>query len=412
MPNRTNVNNGIATLTVHETLQPGTYTITGHYNGSNNFMESEGEAELEVLKKTTTTTLSSPKQTYSPTEDIILNIQVKDGNNNTITTGTYQLYEGNNQISTGVINGNSVAVNIGKQTPSVKTYKVIYQENQTYTGSTSNNLEVTINKINTITSLQSTNLYVNGQSVIYAHVENEDGTLLPPDTGKMIAKINGQSVKDDNGKVIYITPDEYGDVEFVFTKTGLNTTKTYTVLVKYAGTTTYDSSEDQLTQIQPELNHPEITEIDNLAADSINGGVYEDNLLLFDVEITLNTLEVLIWWGNFLDTYLEEHPLLIVAAGSNDMIGYLIGVRSDDSDTIEEVLNSGVANTYYLIKNNDENADGTFDGILTSSSGEGVISMNINLGVGALMVEDVEFYDLYVFGTELYTWYDVATEEE
>ena len=77
MPNRTNVGEGRAILTVNETLSPGTYVITGHYNGSDNYEESEGNAELEVLKKTSSVTLSSTQTEYQVSDSAILNMQVK-----------------------------------------------------------------------------------------------------------------------------------------------------------------------------------------------------------------------------------------------------------------------------------------------------------------------------------------------
>lgn len=400
MTNRTNVNNGIATLTVHDTLQPGTYTITGHYNGTDNYTESEGTAELEVLKKSTSTTISSTKQTYTTTEDIIINIQVKDTNNTNITTGTYKLYENNTQKSTGVINGNSISVNIGKKTSGTNTYKVVYQENETYLGSTSNELEITVTKESTTIEILSANLYVNGKSVIYGQLLDSNNN--PVSNVKTVARIGGTTVKDENGKVMYIKTDEYGEAEHVFTKTGLNSSTSYKVRLTSIGNSNYDTSNSIEEDITPAASHPEITSMDDFIVDQDN----EEGTISFQVDFTTDATNDFLFMKTFLDNYLENNVLLLVASGDTDFIGYAIGADPEDSSIITEITNSGVANEYYCISNYDFGVDGTFEGIMYNGDNSCSLNVDIHLEEGTPLVEDVVLFDIYLFGTGIYISYE------
>ena len=343
MTNRTNVNNGIATLTVHETLQPGTYTISGHYNGSDHYEESEGEAELEVLKKTSSVTLSSTQTEYDVSESAILNMEVTDGNGNPITSGAYELYQGSTRIQTGIINGNQTALSVSESTAGVKTYKVIYIENETYTGSSSNEIEITFKKKETVTVIDSCHLHSNANSSVIYHVEDSEGNEVK--AGKAVAKINGQTVKDSNGKVIYLKLDQ-NENTFIILKS-LNTGSSYQVQVTYAGNDDYGGSKGTATYTATEL--PTISEINSAEV------ALMESEFAFAMNITSNAP------SRYIDLELQPifdaKPLYMLTTTPTEDIIYVFGEISDEQK--EYVIDSWGLSEGNLIEI--PFSEGTFD---------------------------------------------------
>lgn len=319
MTNRTNVEQGRAILTVNETLTPGTYIITGHYNGSDNYEESEDTAELEVLKKTSSVTLSSTETEYNVSDSAILNMQVTDGNGNPITTGSYELYCGNDMIQTGIINGNLTALSVSESTVGVKTYKVIYLENETYSGSTSNEIEITFKKKETVTVIDSCHLHSNADSSVIFHVEDSGGNELH--IGKCTVKIGGATIKDSDGKVISLNLRERENT-FLFSKS-LRVGSSYQVQVVYVGNEDYNNSRGTATCTTTEL--PTISEISSVAV------ILEESEFAFSLDITSNAPST--YMDLELQPIFDAKPLYMLTTTPTEDIIYVFGEISDEQKT-------------------------------------------------------------------------------
>lgn len=241
-----NVNNGIATLTVNETLQPGTYTITGSYNQNENYKGSTGTAELEILKKTTTTSISTDKTEYLVGENITLSVSVKEGITYVIE-GVFSIYVNNELLQSNVlITGSitSIQLNELSSTASTKSIRVIYQGTETYNSSTSDNKTIQVNK-HEASLTPDVKLHTDEYSIITAQILDSNDN--PITVGTVHAKLGGQNIVDDEENVIILTPDTEGRVEIVSFITGLTESSNYQVQLNYSGTGYYTSVVETLT---------------------------------------------------------------------------------------------------------------------------------------------------------------------
>ena len=205
---------GHAYLLVEDELTPGVYTITGTYATNEHYIMDLDTAQLEVLKKTTNITVTTNKDTVKTGENLTFSIQVENTLHERVTSGTYTLYEDNSIINNGSLSGNTTTVTI---TPTITnnayhTYKVVYQGTSIYNGCNSSDLTINVTKITPVVTIDS------GLQFYPDTTTNVTGTVTHPDTGnplgantfKTVAKFNGQTVKDDSGKVIYCTLDSNG----------------------------------------------------------------------------------------------------------------------------------------------------------------------------------------------------------
>ena len=252
-----NVQNGIATLTVNEVLQPGTYTITGTYNQNNHYQGSSDTAELEVLKKTTTTTISTNKNEYLIGENITLGVIIKQGTT-PITDGVFSIYIDNTLLQSNVaITGQITAIQLNElsTTASSKSIQVIYQGTATYNASTSNTKTIQVNKHASVIDSIQVKLHSDSESIIKAQILNSSGN--PITTGTVHAKLGGQNITDDEDNVIMVTPDEDGIIEIIPYLYGLTSGSSYQVQLNYSGTEYYSSATE--TVVVTAIDTPVIT---------------------------------------------------------------------------------------------------------------------------------------------------------
>ena len=252
-------------------------------------------------------------------DSAILNMQVTDGNGNPITTGSYELYCGNDRIQTGIINGNLTALSVSESTVGVKTYKVIYLENETYSGSTSNEIEITFKKKETVTVIDSCHLHSNANSSIMYHLEDTYGNELK--IGKCTAKIAGSTIKDSDGKTIYHYLSR-GENTFLFSKS-LKVGSSYEVQVICTGNSTYDSSRAKVTFTATEL--PIVSEISSVAV------ILEESEFTFSLDITSNAPST--YMDLELQPIFDAKPIYMLTTTPTEDIMYVFGEISDEQKT-------------------------------------------------------------------------------
>ena len=132
----------------------------------------------------------------------------------------------------------------------------------------------------------------------------------------------------------------------------------------------------------------------------------EEGTISFNVGFTTDATNDFLFMKTFLDNYLENNVLLLVASGGTDCIGYAIGADPEGSSIITEITNSGLANEYYYISNYDFGVDGTFEGVMSKGDNSCSLAVDIHLEEGTPLVEDVVIFDIYLFGTGIYISYE------
>ncbi|AWX31883.1 C1 family peptidase [Methanosphaera sp. BMS] len=90
--------------------------------------------------------------------------------------------------------------------------------------------------------------------LLKAELKDEDSSRI--NTGKIVFKVNGKTIKDDNGKVIYIkVTDNVASINYVLKD---NNTKSLIVSATYSGSSNYQTANNSMTIVIPKKN-PEIS---------------------------------------------------------------------------------------------------------------------------------------------------------
>lgn len=235
---------GHAYLLVEDELNPGIYTITGTYETNNHYIMDLDTAQLEVLKKTTNVTLTSNVSTVQTGDNITLTIHVENTLHEAVTSGVYTIYEDNVVLTTGNLTGTNTQVTITPTTTNntYHTYKVVYTGTSIYNGSTSTDLIINVTKITPIVTIDSGLLFYPDYTTTVT------GTVTLPDnggpltSGKCMAKLNGKSVKDGGGSVIYSNLDSNGRFSIPVNLT-YNVKGTPTLVITYLPADGYNRTE-------------------------------------------------------------------------------------------------------------------------------------------------------------------------
>ena len=178
----------------------GENTITAKYTDSQVYNDITVSAKLTLLKQDISLSASS----INITRDVkTTNLTVTF--NDTVTDGTINILLNNNIIGSYTINENTTTAdviiyntNIPKS-PSIIT--VQYTDSLLYNDATINTT-ITTNKAQTIMTIDPITLNANKTATLTARITTIDNTQI--NEGKIIFKINGKTLKDTNGKVIYV----------------------------------------------------------------------------------------------------------------------------------------------------------------------------------------------------------------
>ena len=221
-----------------------TYQITARYLENDGYELSENIGQLEILKYSTTTTISG-SSSVTIGENLTLSIVVKENNNNTtLTNGYITVYDGTDIVQQNyAITGNSTQITFTPSTTGTHNiYAIFTDSGTTYNTSRSNTLTVTVNKKpSTITT------NVNSIETTSGEQKTITGTLTTNGTGISGANI---TVSDSNNNVLMtVTTDSNGDFTFNYTLENLNDYNN-NLSVEYNGTNIISASSKSI-QILP-----------------------------------------------------------------------------------------------------------------------------------------------------------------
>lgn len=265
-------------------LIPGnTYQINGKYQENDHYEYNEDIGTLEMLKCSTTTTLSGNSQiTYG--ENISLNITVKENiNNSSISRGTLKLYDGNNLVQTTTMTNQNTSISYTPSTTGIHDLYVIYEDSGVeYNTSTSNHLSLTVAKIQTHISLKNTDMAENGIvgyigdsfTISFSlldenenELENESVTLYDYN-GSVLDTISTSS----SSECTYSLADEFANYQSIH--------------LEYEGTNEYDSC---ILEIPIIILQQKALAYVSLAQENYTVNVEENNSV--EIEAQLKTVE-------------------------------------------------------------------------------------------------------------------------
>ena len=236
------------------------YEVTLEYNGYNitktfNFTI----ISIRVEAENTTGIINTPLNTT---------IKIYDHNNNQITEGQVTFKDDKNNtiqqtnITSGLAYFNATFNNTYNS--SIK----VYYSNEYYDENTLNDtFTLTINKLDTIINIEYNPFIANETVNITAHITDENGNNV--NAGKVVFKINGKTIKDESGKVIYVkVVNGTATIEYNIPESYAG--KNITITVAYSGSSQYDSQRNTSdTTIQQKPLEP-ITFTNNTYESRIN----------------------------------------------------------------------------------------------------------------------------------------------
>ena len=240
----------------------GENTITVKYSESNKY---------EDLTRNAILTLTS-RQVSLTAEPLVITKDVNAVNltitfNDTLSDGIIKIYANNKEIANYNIEDNcnyvDVTINNLKLPLGENDIQIDYSDSQLYENSIINST-ITISKLNTVITVDPTKLNTNKSVNLTARINgvNSDAII---NEGKVVFKINGKTLKDENGKVIYVKVVN-GVASMIYSLDNISNYNNLNITATYSGSTTFDSSKsDAVTIEKPEVTSPIIT-MDNMTA--------------------------------------------------------------------------------------------------------------------------------------------------
>ncbi|WP_288652914.1 carboxypeptidase regulatory-like domain-containing protein, partial [uncultured Methanosphaera sp.] len=233
--------NGNFKVTIKAAATTGTYTIKASYDGSDLYTPSSDETTFDVEKISTKTTVDAVNGVIY--EKVNLTAHITDVNGNNVTGG--KVVFSINGVEVTDNNGNVIYANvtggvatITKEAPRVwhkenTTIVATYLGNDAYDDSVSEKADViiTLRTANIDVLTNGTKVKVGDTTSIIAHVYYNN-TLV--NEGKVIFKLNGKTLKDDDGNIIFVKV-ENGVAKLDYTITSIYSAKEYTLTAVFSG---------------------------------------------------------------------------------------------------------------------------------------------------------------------------------
>ncbi len=202
----TNVNNGIATIT-HTFTQPLNNTITATYTPTDNttYYESTNTTTITITKNPENTTITLTPITGKTNQETTITATITTEDNQPINQGTITFTTTDYTETVQVTNGTATITHTFTQTLNDTITATYTPENPedynpqtkiTTITITEENKELTL-KIDTKTFI------INQNNTITARIYQGENIQNNITGGKIVFKVNGKSLKDTNGKVIY-----------------------------------------------------------------------------------------------------------------------------------------------------------------------------------------------------------------
>ena len=246
--------NGIANTT-YQTTRTGALIIEAIYNGNDTYNPKTETKTVFVTNFQTTISLDDITTKINETQT--LTITVKDERNNNVNGGKIILKlngktlrdEKGNIIYTTVNDGTATVDVKFNQKAGTYTITAVYGGYSYYESSRNKNIKLTVTLRDAQLNFEDVKPTVIGDKISFKVKITDNNT--PVNGGKVNIKINGKSLRDNNGNVIYATVNN-GIANIEFTLPDTFQAKTYTLTAVY-GDSSYNRAENttQLTITNP-----------------------------------------------------------------------------------------------------------------------------------------------------------------
>ncbi len=326
---------GVAKLPYTIINNPKNYTILAIYQGTDKYMESrsdyatltvEGEAKNKIPTTTVVESITGQKG-----ETVNLTATVYDEYGNLVPEGQvlFKLNdvtikdEDGNILYADVIDGVAKLPYTITNSPKNYTLLAIYQGTDNYYSSRSeySTLYVVNNDANTTTNIVVDDAIQQWGDVVKFTATITDGHGNPITGGKVVFKLNGVTIKDENGDVRYAQVVN-GKAELYYTIT--NNVKDYTLTAVYSG---YDTFEEARSLNATLTVTPRSV---NITTDKINGNIKSGDNITFKATITESDT-----------TYTDNGVVVFKINGKT--------IRDEEGNPIIVDVNNGIATLDYQI---------------------------------------------------------------
>ena len=231
----TNVVNGIVNYN-YTLKQAGTYNITVSYLGTSRYTSAEESIPITVTKLNTKITTNIPN-TVKALQNITINATLKDSNDNILINKDIILKINGKTITTLQTDANgNITYNYTTKNMGLYNINLIYVGSDVYIATNTSNI-VSVESLKTSIILNNITTKYNDTTTIVVGVIDEFGNDV--NGGKVIVKINGKTLKDTDGNIIFA---------YVTNGTAKITTtlsmkpKTYNITAVYGGKSYYESA--------------------------------------------------------------------------------------------------------------------------------------------------------------------------
>ena len=256
----------------------GENTITVKYSDSSKYEDLTENAILTLTSRQ----VSLTAEPLSITKDLS-SFDLTVTFNDTLSDGIINVYSNNKVIGTYTISEDCNSVDVTVSASNIplgeSELRIDYSDSQLYDDATTTT-QITNAKSNTSITIDPVILNANKTATITAKV-TAVGSDSIVNEGKVVFKLNGKTLKDENGKVIYVkVVDGVASIEYSFAN--LSSFDNLNITATYSGSSIYNSSKSESVQVQkPEDISSTVITVDDITAKS--GDVITINATIKDL---------------------------------------------------------------------------------------------------------------------------------
>lgn len=320
----------------------GVYEIRFVYEGGviNGYTYNASEYATNVTVEGYNTTINIDNIESKKGEQTIIPVTVTSTDGLTVTDGTVKIIdESENILAQNEITDGQTTLQITFNKTGTQTLKVTYEStsNKFKTSESEITAVITSDKLDATIRIDPVSIIKNEQTIITAYVMDENGEII--NTGKVVFKINGKTIKDANGKVIYANVENgVANISTIIDNKLLTDNVTITAI--YSGTSNIQSASAETNNVT--INEPEVrVELDSITAKAGSN----------------TTITVKVYSG---DNEINEGKVILKINGKT--------VKDNAGKVVYAQVINGIATINYTVPENMKQKNYTMSAVFTSTN--------------------------------------------